>query len=364
MKDNIVHIFAENEMKDEASAWLAKVDRGLTSEEEPALKTWLGQSTAHREYFVKLAKQWDLLSVLSQLADIVPYNKPKTSYNFKHYLIAASVTLLVIFNMPLLTIGNFFSNDNVALNSSTSKTLFTKTYQTVVGEKSIVHLPDSSILTLNTDSIVEVKYTSNKRELLLKKGELFIDVAHNKKRELVVTAGEKSFVAVGTAFNVSYLEKSSLELIVTEGKVVITNKSDVVNRDHFAEYKTKGNIKPPMGVIAGEKVVLESNGKLLTKNIRKTNIMSSIDSSLSWREGKLIFKGETLDKVIAEVSRYSNIKIDLEGEEIKKVKIGGRFRTGDVDGLLNILIEHFDIETSRTSESSITLHLVKTNKSA
>ncbi len=363
MKDNIVHMFTDNEMKDEASAWLAKLDRGLTSEEESALKTWLSQSTSHREYFVKLAKQWDLLSVLSQLADIVPYNKQKTSYDFKHYLLAASVTFLVILSMTTLNIDNIFSN-SVTANNAVSKTIFTETYQTVVGEKSIVHLPDSSILTLNTDSIVEVKYTSNKRELFLKKGELFIDVAHNKQRELVVTAGEKSFVAVGTAFNVSYLVKSALELIVTEGKVVIANKGDIASTDHFTAKIANGNTKQPIGVIAGEKVVLESTGKLLAKDIKKTNIMNSIDSSLSWREGKLIFKGETLEKVIAEVSRYSNIKIDLEGEEIKKVKIGGRFRTGDVDGLLNILTEHFDIETSRTSDSSITLHLVKANKSA
>jgi len=359
MKDNIVPIFSDSQMKDEASSWLAKLDRGLTHDEEISLKDWLSQSEARRDYFVKLAKQWDVLSVLSQLSAVVPYNKQKTNHNFRYYMMAASVFFLLILNMPSLDINRFFDTNETASTSVVDPTLFSRTYETAVGEKSTINLPDLSVLTLNTDSIVEVKYTQKNRFLLLKKGELFIDVAHNKQRELVVSAGEKSFVAVGTAFNVSYLEKSKLELIVTEGEVVIAEK--VTTSDGIR--KADNEVLEPIGVVAGEKVVLKSNDKLLVGTIQKVNIEDTIDSSLSWRVGKLVFKGETLDKVIAEVSRYSNIQIDLVGEDIRKIKIGGRFRTGDVDGLLNILSEQFDIETSRVNNSRIKLYLA-TKKAA
>ncbi|KGJ88302.1 FecR family protein [Colwellia psychrerythraea] len=353
MKNKIIPIFTDNVMKEEASVWLAKLDRGLTDNEEVLLKDWLSQSEKRREYFVKLAKQWDVLSVLSLLSDVVPYNKQKTNLNFRHVMMAASVFFLLLLNMPSLDINRFFDTNGTASTSVVDPTLFSRTYETAVGEKSTINLPDLSVLTLNTDSIVEVKYTQKNRFLLLKKGELFIDVAHNKQRELIVSAGEKSFVAVGTAFNVSYLDKSKLELIVTEGKVLIAEKTAASN----ATRKVDNRVIKSIGVVAGEKVLLKSNEKLMVAAIQKVNIKDSLDSSLSWRAGKLVFKGETLDNVIAEVSRYSNVQIELVGDEIKKIRIGGRFRTGDVDGLLNVLTEQFDIEISKMNNSKIKLYL-------
>jgi len=62
-----------------------------------------------------------------------------------------------------------------------------------------------------------------------------------------------------------------------------------------------------------------------------------------------------LEKVIDEMSRYSNIDIELEGEDLKNIRIGGRFRTGDIDGFLDILNQQFKIQSNRLSSSHIQL---------
>jgi len=80
---------------------------------------------------------------------------------------------------------------------------------------------------------------------------------------------------------------------------------------------------------------------------------------LAWHEGKLIFKGETLEEVIVEMSRYSNIDIEFKDEHLKSIRIGGRFKTGDIDGLLEILDEQFNIKANKVGASHIQLSLMK-----
>ena len=75
-------------------------------------------------------------------------------------------------------------------------------FQTDVGESKDILLSDKSKITLNTNSFVQVRYTQHSRVINLLRGEIHIDVAHDKTRPLSVIAGDKVIQAVGTAFNV------------------------------------------------------------------------------------------------------------------------------------------------------------------
>ncbi len=66
---------------------------------------------------------------------------------------------------------------------------------------------------------------------------------------------------------------------------------------------------------------------------------------MSWRQGNLIFRGETLEDAIAEVSRYTPVRFELADERLKDIRIGGLFKAGDVNGLLASLEENFKIES-------------------
>lgn len=354
MDDNIIQLPETNKMKEEGSLWLAKLDRGLSVDEVASLKLWLAKSHVNRNYFVALAKQWDQLSALSELAELIPYERKKENKKFSTYAKAASVAL--IFLMGSLLIGELdtFSahNDLVATQFD-----FNQRYQTSVGEKSVFELPDSSVLTLNTDSVVSVHFSAMTRKLILEKGEAHIKVAHNKKRKLIFSAGDKSFIAIGTAFNVQYDNKSTLELIVTEGKVAIANSA---LSEKVETLFIQQAINKTMLVNAGERVIIPPQGTAKRNIISKENIVKEMEKTLAWRQGRLIFKGETLEEVIAEMSRYSNISIEFKSEKLKSIRIGGRFRTGDIDGLLEILHEQFNVKADRVDGSHIQLSLIKT----
>ena len=80
-----------------------------------------------------------------------------------------------------------------------------------------------------------------------------------------------------------------------------------------------------------------------------------IDQSLSWRQGNLVFKGETLAQAMAEVSRYTSVKFEIADEELKEMKIAGRFKTGDVKGLIGALNHNFNIKIDRVNKSLVVL---------
>ena len=106
----------------------------------------------------------------------------------------------------------------VAVASILSLPLGTSIYTTGVGEQKTIQLADNSVVQLNTNSRLEVDYSSDLRRLSLTQGEAHFDVAHNPQRPFEVLAGQGLVRAIGTAFTV-HIRKIDVEVIVTEGTV-------------------------------------------------------------------------------------------------------------------------------------------------
>lgn len=63
----------------------------------------------------------------------------------------------------------------------------------------------------------------------------------------------------------------------------------------------------------------------------------------TWRQGFVLFTGDTLEDVIAEISRYSPVDIEIIDPDLKKIRIGGQFRIGDLEGLFDTLEFNFGL---------------------
>jgi transmembrane sensor len=62
-----------------------------------------------------------------------------------------------------------------------------------------------------------------------------------------------------------------------------------------------------------------------------------MSSELAWREGAIIFDGEPLSEAIAEIERYTDARIVISDPEIAGLRVGGRFRTGNVQEFFDAL---------------------------
>lgn len=348
---NIHRLSTPARCHDEASEWLARLDRGLSADEEQALDSWVKQSAEHREALLRLASLWDGMDSLSLLAELFPRPVRQPRALRRYYpAIAASVLFAVAmvawqFAGPSLTqLSRWWRPDNVVA-------IVDGVYETAIGEQFTVDLPDRSRLVLNTDSLVKVVFSDKQRLLILERGEMNIEVAHDAERPLSVMAGQKIVQAVGTAFNVQISNDSEVELIVTEGKVLVAERGDIKGETGIRA----GNAMQPLSdaatmVSAGERVVLGASQPAIAKVSD-----SDISAQLSWRQGNLVFRGETLAEAVVELGRYTPVKFELADQKLAHIRIGGRFKAGDVDGLLATLRENFEIDYERPDAERVLL---------
>ncbi len=352
-------IQADGQRLDTACLWITKVDRNLSKKEQLSLSIWLADSPKNVAVFLDVAQMWDKMHSLNRLADLFPKSSTvyQTTRMSKHWkgAIAASVALFLSVSVFVLNHSPRQSRPAELITKSNIKTIL----KTNVGGNEIVMLPDGSKLVLNTNTLANVRFSDHARIIELKRGEIHIDVAHDKSRPLSIIVAGKIIQAVGTAFNVE-VRNNSIELIVTDGKVLVADIDKQVDELDIAKFDL---ILPPTSVAIskGEKINLTPIGLPKLNNFKEEIIhIEPIDiaASLSWRTGNLIFRGESLAEAMNEISRYSNMSIELDNDnDLKKIRVAGMFKTGDISGLLYVLEQNFNIHHTQTDEHKIFLEL-------
>lgn len=333
-------------MFDHASIWIARMDRSLTELEQEEFKIWLSKNDRHQKLIIEMASMWDKMDSLDRLADLFPTSDKADSKTKSAPTTIIQWPLALAASLVLALSVLFFTD--ISLNSLWQEEQKFVRYETAVGESSTIYLPDNSKVLLNTDSVLLVRYTDDYRLLDLQRGELHVEVAHDKSRPLSVVANHKVIQAVGTAFSVQ-VKASEIELIVTEGKVII------------GQLNTKKEVNETTLVIPSSSLAV-SKGEIASLAIANagTDTVSGIDNkaikkSLSWRQGHLVFNGETLAEAMEEVSRYTSVTFEIADEDLKKIRIAGRFKTGDVQGLIAVLNHNFNIKTDRVNKGLVVL---------
>jgi len=90
---------------------------------------------------------------------------------------------------------------------------------------------------------------------------------------------------------------------------------------------------------------------------RVENVVNEqIEAAISWREGDLIFRGESLDQVLREVARYTPLRFEIQDEIARATRVAGLYRAGDADTLLESLRANFNIDYHRRADGSLLIY--------
>jgi len=342
-------VFNKDSIQEQASLWVSKMDRSLSVAEKDEFSLWIKQSKLHQETIYSFAALWDDLSVLNELSSLFPLEKkkinPKNRRTLMKYAIAASIAMTFVIGGSFH--AHFFPNTTPLVQQFVE----IKSLNTVVGQQKSFSLSDGSIIQLNTNSVVKINFSKDKRLLTLVRGEARFDVAKDKTRPFTVTAGSKSFTALGTIFNVQKTSDQDLELVVTEGRVLITKANQLLNNIGETLSKLPAVQLPGLLVTSGEKAVITKN---IETPVQKVSL-DQVQKDLAWQQGMLIFQGEKLSKALAEVSRYTTTHFEIADDHLADIKVAGYFKAGDIDGLLQSLSSNFDINFEKINKNSIRL---------
>ncbi|WP_082032885.1 FecR family protein [Sanguibacteroides justesenii] len=206
------------------------------------------------------------------------------------------------------------NNGVVALNTGKSVALQGGKQDTVVREirYSTIRIPrggeynltlsDGSRVYLNSDSEIRFpeQFGEGKREVFLK-GEAFFVVAKDKSHPFVVNTPNKLQVEVlGTEFNVqAYVDEEDVEATLNQGavRVVLGNQSVELHPNQQAVYNKK-------------------SGKLSSREV-------DAEAYSAWKDGRFVMKNETLESIMARLSRWYDIRIFYMNPEVKNYHFSG-----------------------------------------
>jgi len=339
---NVVEFEARAAVERQAREWLVRLDGDspLSDTEVDALREWLSRSSSHREELTRISKFWEQANVLTDLA--VPLNRGSAQRGGRRRAMQVGfVAATVAFGSAVL-LSWWLQRSTGAANG---------TYGTAIGQQQTILLPDGSSIQLNTDSQVQIDYGSRLRRIRLLRGEALFAVTPQPTRPFDVYAANGIVHAVGTAFSV-HLDGSRLDVTVTKGIVDVSEIGGAeITANSDASYigrstRRLGQLKAGQTAIFGSDTQRIAVRELADPELRRR---------MAWHEGYLVFSGEPLSEVVEQVNRYSPVTLYIADPKLAPVAVGGRFRIGDLDAILDVLRANFGIQSSRIDERHIQL---------
>jgi transmembrane sensor len=342
---NVVEFEARTVVERQAREWLVRMDKDepLTEPEVQALREWMHRSVFHREELKRICKFWRQANVLTELAVCLESGSRQRQERRRHWGMASALAASAVLAAVMVTWWYLQRLDGMVNGS----------YQTGIGQQKSIALSDGSSIQMNTDSQVQVAYNGDSRTIRLLKGEALFSVMPDPKRPFEVYAAESVVRAVGTAFAV-HLAGSKVDVTVTKGVVDVaeldqqTPTPEVHHQPHNIVLPTAslGRLK------AGEMTSVNTG----SDHIEVQQLAEpELQRKMAWQEGYLAFSGEPLSEVIEQVNRYSPVTLEIGDPKLASVAIGGRFRIGDLDAVLDVLETNFGIRAHRVDERNIRL---------
>ncbi len=193
------------------------------------------------------------------------------------------------------------------------------------GEQLSRRLSDNSVLPLNTDSGVTIRYGKTERLVMLTSGQADFEVVHEPDRAFRVIAGSAEVVDLGTKFDVR-LERDSTVVTVVEGR-------GAVGPSPMLEKRGTNSNHPPRFVqlSANQQIrILEGEGPA-------TPIAVDAQSATAWLRREIVFDHEPLERVAAEYNRYTPKPIEIATPALRNLQISGVFATDDTEAFIAFL---------------------------
>jgi transmembrane sensor len=318
MNDTPRRRLEKKSITEQAAEWLMVLeDKGAAA--NPAFSDWLRESPTHVQVYLRAATLDTMLKrvdpdrsiefVRPAPGTVVPDIGPDFNENLLE-LRSGGVTRRSLWRLAasVAAVGVLLAAAWTVHDLTGSRW---ETYRTDIGEQRTVELEDGSSLTLNTDSRVQVRFTSRERQLRLLAGEAMFRVQRDPGRPFSVHSGNAVVQAVGTAFNV-YRKTDQTIVSVLEGRVAVDS----------------------VYLNAGEELRLNARGEVETRS------QAIIANVTAWRQRRLVFIDEPLSSIGHELNRYNRSpKIRVEGEAAQTLRYAAMLDADDPESLVAVLSE-------------------------
>ncbi len=313
----------------QAAEWFIGNREGLPAHQRQRFTAWLEASPLHVEEYLMLSgiardlgkacelSQSSLDALLARASDESPAAvKPLRPRSFSGITvaswlrwqpIAATLATLSVLSLGLLALWSLRPIADVAYPGDSAVMHF----ETRHGEQQTQRLADNSVLHLNTDTAVTIRFSKKERRVVLNAGEAVFEVAHEHDRAFRVLAGAAQVVAIGTKFDVRLQQKSTVVTVV-QGHVAVG--------------------PPPLVQLRANQQIRMTSGAWPV-----TAIAVDAQHATAWLHRQIMFEHEPLERVASELNRYAPTPFDITTPALRALEISGVFATDDTEAFIAFL---------------------------
>jgi transmembrane sensor len=212
-------------------------------------------------------------------------------------------------------------------------------YRTGTGQQRHLRLADGSLLILNTDSAVDIRFDASARTVVLLRGEILVETAHRPQpgaapdqRPFMVATDHGAMRALGTRFTVRRVADAS-SVVVLEHAVAVRPARALPGA-------------APVMVRAGQQMVFNAAGA--------GPVQPADDTADAWRHGSIVVDDWPLARLVAELGRYRPGHLACD-DAVATLRVSGAFPVTDTDQALAVLARSLPVRVRRRTRYWVTL---------
>lgn len=347
---------AESAIKEQATAWLARRDRGFDPAEAAAFNRWCSSDPRHAEAVASLEAAWELFDHprtdgTSDLfrADLRDLERRQTRRRMMIGVssLAAACLAVLLWQQSVRPVVSTPAEATAQVSQPERQTL-----------------PDGSIVELKRGAAITVDYSGAFRRVLLQKGEAHFQVVRNHGRAFIVTAGGVEVRAVGTAFSVDR-GQAQVEVVVTEGRVAVSSEVGDQRSEDKGPATEIGTQQPEPDTPASafrplsSGIFLDAGHRVMVDTAFKSELAAQVISMSSaelmervaWRLPRLEFTDTTIAEAVTLFNRNNRMQLRIAGEDLARLRVSGVFRSDNIEGFVGLLEKSFGVHVTRTAEA-------------
>ncbi|MBE0393868.1 FecR family protein [Flavobacterium sp. PL002] len=232
-------------------------------------------------------------------------------------------TALKIAAIVLILIGIPFLGNSLIKNENISVVA-------VKGEKKTIHLPDGSLVFLNSNSSISyLKNFKNNRELQLT-GEAYFEVVKNPEKPFLVKTDKITTRVLGTSFNIEAYKNSKTKVSVNTGKVEVDIKE------------------------ISEKTFLTKNQQLSFETGSQAVLSKDNSEDFNaWTRNSIVLNNTSLGDAAIILENWYDIKINFSNKKLKEMTITGKFEDEKLSNVLNSIAIVKELEIDFLTKNQI-----------
>jgi transmembrane sensor len=344
----MTHAFARRGLEglspgEAAAHWRIRHDAGdMSAEELQQFDSWLADSPASAAAWARAEMAWALFDSARSDAHLDAMRASALAappaWRVLRMAVAAGLALVATLAAVLLvgrveTPGPASPKIDIAARATAPRVDRSPerpalSFETAVGQRIRRRLADGTIVTLNTNSALEIAYRPERRTVRLLRGQALFEVAKDRHRPFVVEAAGREITALGTVFEVR-LDPGGMHVLLAEGRVSIVRAR-----------------LPGLAPAHASAVVLSPGHSFFARLGELDRVAPvNVESALLWRNGLLDFDDVTLAEASAELNRYSNRRLVVRDPAIAALRISGVFRSAAPERFANAVSEVLPVAT-------------------